>query len=304
VPVRKKVVVCGMGSMGKNHHRIYEQNRDMFDLVGYFDPNVKGSLTEREFNSVLKELDGLSICAPSSLHTQLAAQALSTNSKIKVLVEKPIDSSIESAREFNSFLCKNERSNDVLVGHIERFNPAVNRLKSIIETDAGNPISIRTKRFGNVASREIKNVSIDLIVHDIDICRYVLGPKCQYTSSRLVDTRKNESDVVDSSCLTAVFRSGNRDVSIVCEANWITPIKIRTLEINTENYYLTLEYSSQKLYGYDVMGQPVDFSAARSEPLFNELKHFYDMMTIQVAPACRASDAIFALEMASGHHST
>lgn len=295
---KSKVAIVGMGSMGRNHKRNIIDMSDKFELIGFYDPAIDGSISIHELEDIAPTLDGVSICSPSKTHTEIARNLMKLNNKLKVLIEKPIDYSLESAKDFNKFLIANERSNDVLVGHIERFNPAIKVLRELLASGKiGMPVSIRTKRFGNVPSREMNNVAVDLAVHDVDICRFILGrPICRIG---LVHSGVFGSNLVDSSCIQASVKLGSREVSIVTESNWITPVKVRVLEMNTTSHILSVDYISQTVTGYDVLGHTVEYPVEKSEPLRLEISHFDDMIQKNVLPACTVSESIDALELVS-----
>ena len=122
--------VIGLGSMGKNHARIYHELADT-DLVGVADIdresvleiagkyNCKGFTDYRELIS--GDLDIVSIAVPTSLHKDVALAV--ADAKINVLVEKPIADNLASATAIID-TCR-KKGVKLLVGHVERFNPAV-----------------------------------------------------------------------------------------------------------------------------------------------------------------------------------
>ena len=169
-----RVGVVGTGAMGQNHVRIYHEMEGV-ELAGIAD------VDEQRVNSLAKQyeiegftdyrqlfdhdLDAVSIVVPTKLHRQVVFEALEAG--LDVLVEKPIADTIENA---NAMIAKAKEVNrNLMVGHIERFNPAVMRLKEIIESGIlGKIVSISTRRVGpyNPRIRDV-GVILDIGVHDI-----------------------------------------------------------------------------------------------------------------------------------------
>src|SRR5262245_66227950 len=121
----------------------------------------------------------VSICVPTPLHFEIAKEFLEAG--ISVLVEKPLTSTLEEARDL--FRLARERNVVLHVGHVERFNGAVQELRKIVVS----PILIESRRLGPFVPRvQHDTVIMDLMIHDIDI---VLG---------LVDAEIRESTAVGS----------------------------------------------------------------------------------------------------------
>jgi UDP-N-acetylglucosamine 3-dehydrogenase len=131
-----KVGVVGLGVMGQHHARVYSQLE--CELVGVVDADMDKARTVGEHYGVpyyadhaelVSRVDAVSVVVPTSLHRKVAIDFLSKG--VHCLVEKPIASRIEDAEGMRRVA---QATNAKLaVGHIERFNPAVKRLKEIIE---------------------------------------------------------------------------------------------------------------------------------------------------------------------------
>ena len=124
--------LIGVGRMGSNHLRVLKKIRDC-NLVGICDANkAVESLAKQsgvpfysEPEKLLEKCDCADICVPTRFHHDMALKALDY---CDVLLEKPISHSIESGRAIIEYAKKKGRK--LLVGHIERFNPAVGGLRS------------------------------------------------------------------------------------------------------------------------------------------------------------------------------
>lgn len=177
-----KVAVIGIGNIGKHHTRIYSELTNA-ELVGVADLNEKEGLRLAEtysttfFNDFKVMIDEtkpqiVSICVPTSLHYEIAKYCIIK--KINVLVEKPITNNILEAKELIS-LAKINRIK-ILVGHVERFNPSIRKVKEMIKNgDLGKVTAIMARRVGGFPPQITDaNVAIDIAIHDIDIVNYLL----------------------------------------------------------------------------------------------------------------------------------
>ena len=177
----------------------------------------------------------MSVATPTITHRQIAGELLDAGRH--VLVEKPIASTVEAAEE----LCARAAAQGVVlaVGHVERFNPAVQELKRRLDAGMlGAPLSLVARRVGNMPP-QIKDadVIVDLAVHDIDIFRYLLGadrPDEIFASAgrAIVTDRFDFADIV--------LRFG--EVTCFLQVNWLTPVKIRALALTGTNGYAEVEY--------------------------------------------------------------
>lgn len=185
-----KVAVVGIGVMGYNHARIYNelQKDGNVELVGLSDMN-KDRLNEvseefgvKAFSNYMdlleEDLDAVSIVVPTFLHKEVALPFIKKG--ISVLIEKPIADTIENA---NEIIAEAEKNNVILsVGHVERFNPAVLKLKEHVEKgNLGDIVTMTAKRVGPMTTRIADaGVILDLAVHDIDVMAFLANSKVKH----------------------------------------------------------------------------------------------------------------------------
>ncbi len=308
-----KAGVIGTGNMGKHHARVYSE-LGCLSAVSDMDQGKSRDIGERfgcrhysDHNEMLEkeDLDCVSICVPTVYHRAIALDCIAKG--VHVLVEKPISNTVESARE----MIDSARARGVKlgVGHIERFNPAVMKLKEIIDSgELGKVNTIIARRVGAFPP-QIKdaNVVIDLAVHDIDIFNLILGkrPQSGYAvgGRALINNREDFADIL--------FDYGS--VSAFIEANWITPVKIRKLSITGSEGYAELNYITQELVVHksehrkiDTFNDVVEFGTPRSviipvekdEPLRLELQSFLERVGRGQEPEVTGEDGLNALEIA------
>ena len=167
---RLRIAVVGVGHLGKEHARILSGLPDA-ELVGVADvnPDQAQSVARRvgckgfpNYRPLLHLADAAVIAVPSSYHHQIASEFLHCG--IPVLVEKPLASTLEEADELVD-LSRRHRAL-LQVGHIERFNPAVERLQQ----QRMQPKYVESSRLGQFTGRSTDiGVVLDLMIHDIDI---------------------------------------------------------------------------------------------------------------------------------------
>lgn len=291
-----RVGVIGVGSMGKNHVRIYSEMEDV-ELVAISDVN-KALVDELshtfktvpyyDYKELLKQnLDAVSIVVPTKMHKMVALDAL--NAGINVLVEKPIADTLENAEEMIKTAKKKNLT--FMVGHIERFNPAIIKLKEIIESgQLGEVVSISTRRVGPYSPR-IRDVGVilDIGVHDIDVISYLYGKKIDqvYTIAG--------ANIHSSEDHASIHLRFDHDFSGLVDVNWLTPHKTRTLTAVGVGGVAYLDYVKQSLVLHDkewVREAKID----QKEPLLNELEHFIKWVSNKEKPHPNGEEGKHALE--------
>lgn len=299
-PLRKQLRagVIGVGAMGKNHARLYSELFGV-ELIGVSDVNetLVASVARSydckpyaDYHDLLGEnLDAVSIVVPTTLHKQVALDAIKRG--INVLVEKPIADTVENADEI--IKAAREKGVKLMVGHVERFNPAIIKLKELIGNGLlGNIVSISAKRVGPYNPR-IRDVGIvlDLGTHDIDIMSYLYGEKIKevYASAGTV-VHSHE----DHAIITLNFDSGS---SGVIDTNWLTPHKVRNLTVIGSRGIAEINCIEETLKIFD-QEWVRDAKIGKEEPLKLELLHFIDCVQNDREPLVSGEQGKHALEVA------
>lgn len=306
-----KTAVIGVGNIGKSHARIYSELSNLVavaDLSGSIGQEIAtrfGCNFYKDFTQMLdtEKPDCVSIAVPTSLHHKIAVEIL--NRKIPVLLEKPIADSLENAQKILEAAQKNKVP--LLIGHLERFNPAVKKTKEIIDSGKlGKIVSIIVRRVGGFPP-QIKdvNIAVDLSIHDLDIVNFLLNEKPEKI---IVNKRKNHLKFREDSVEFFILYPS---ASAFIQTNWVTPVKIRKLNITGTEGYLEMDFISQEVVFYktnyeklkDVDNQYEDFilkfhdatikeyEIDKQEPLKEEIKYF-----ISLVENHEMIDATFALE--------
>ena len=296
-----RVGVVGVGVMGSNHARVISELPGV-ELTGIVDidrhqaRNVSRSLGCRAFENLdaLLEcgVEATTIAAPTHLHHDLAITCIRRG--IHVLIEKPIASTAEEGR---SLIAAARRAGvTLMVGHVERFNPAVQAIK---ETLRGEEIlSIAITRVGPFPPR-MSNVGvvIDLAVHDIDLIRW-------FTDSEIIEMQPQLSSAVAEREDIALlqFRTASGVLAHI-NTNWLTPFKARTAHVATRKKYVMGDLLTRQVtecFGFKPDGSYSmrHLSVGYAEPLRTELQAFVDAVRSGTTPAVSGEEGVASLDIA------
>lgn len=293
-----RIGVIGTGKMGRNHVKIFSEMKNV-DLVGVAD------ISEETVNDIAREystkpyldyrdllgeeLDAVSIVVPTTLHKQVAIDAIRAG--CHVMVEKPISATVDEGKEM--IATANRHNKKLLVGHVERFNPAVKILKEIVDDGVlGNVVSISSKRVGPYCPRITDcGIILDLAPHDIDVISYLYKDRVKevYTIAG-----KAFHCHEDHATLMLKF---NRGMAGVIETSWLPPHRVRRLNVVGEAGVASLDFIEQKVVVYD-KDWAREANVERQQPLRNELTHFVKLISNGEYPLVSGEDSLHALSVA------
>jgi predicted dehydrogenase len=317
-----RVGVIGVGTMGGFHLDVWEKIPDA-EVVAVADPDedaTRRRIARRpidwhaDWRTLLErdDIDAVSICSPSEFHAAIGLAALEAGKH--VLVEKPIATRLEDALRLAGAAATAGRK--LMVGHIERFNPAVDKLAELIaDGRIGKVFRAHATRVGPLPLRiRDAGVAIDLATHDLDIMQYVLGR--DISSVYAEGTRFSHPTQEDM--ITCLLRFGDAGPFGLLDVNWLTPEKRRELTVIGEGGMITASYITQDVWlteaaetpnGWeelarvrgDAEGSVVKFALRKVEPLRAELQAFADCIRndtpepISAYDGCRALIAALAV---------
>ncbi len=296
-----RVGVVGVGVMGSNHARVFADLSGV-TLIGIADPEPKqrdfvtGALGCQGFADVdgllAAGVDAVTIAAPTHLHRDVALACIAKG--VHVLVEKPIAPSVE---EGHAIIAAARRANvTLMVGHVERFNPAVQTIKDAIRGE--DILSIAITRVGPFPPR-MSNVGvvIDLAVHDIDLIRW-------FTDSEIVEVQPQvRSAVAEREDIALLqFRTASGVLAHI-NTNWLTPFKARNVTVATRNKYVMGDLLTRQVtecFGFQPDGSYSmrHLSVGHAEPLRAELQAFVSAISSGTAPAVTGEQGVAGLEIA------
>lgn len=314
-----KAGVIGVGAMGRNHARVCAGLPDL-ELVGIADEDegAAASIVKRyggnPYSDHLKMLDQekpdcVTVAVPTVEHLQVALDVIER--RIHLLIEKPIAYDIEEGVKI--IQAADKAGVVLMIGHIERFNPAVIALKGhLLDNALGRVFKLDARREGPFPAR-VKDVGvvIDLAVHDLDVMRFVTGAEIvrvyAETERRIHSTQED--------LLIGLVRFDNDSVGTL-STNWLTPTKIRELYVTGERGMFRVDYLTQDLYFYEnaktlgsdwdtlqVMrgvseGKMVRHVVAKKEPLLNEMEAFITAVRGEGDVPVTGMDGLKVLELA------
>jgi len=273
-----KVGVVGLGWMGKVHLRVYHQMPGV-DVAGVVDTNPETLEAMRaqydvpafdNLDALLeRQLDAVSVCVPTVAHLPIGLRIMERG--VPVLIEKPLAASVE---EGETLIAKAHAMGiPLMVGHVERFNPAVARVRELIKDDS--VISIQIERVGPYPPR-IQDVGVikDLASHDIDLLRFITGAEFEHVYA-VVSRTIGEHE--DTALITAQMTNG---VLGMINTNWVTPYKSRMIHVATPNRYIEANLITQqvkeysKFERYDASYSVREWPIMYREPVPEELRQF------------------------------
>ncbi|MBI4403475.1 MAG: Gfo/Idh/MocA family oxidoreductase [Deltaproteobacteria bacterium] len=241
-----QIVLVGLGKMGGNHFRILSaMSGCRIAAVVDSDPQLAKEFGDRgkcpafaSLDAALQEVrpEAIVIAASTSTHFELASLAL--KNKIPVLVEKPIAATVKEALHLCRLAC--ETQTPFMVGHVERFNPAVVTAHHLIRTgELGEILTISSKRVGGNPSDQKRagDVLVDLAVHDLDLFKTLLGKVPQLISC----VGYGDQEI---HCATLLLKVGKTLVD--AHVNWLTPVKVREIQIIGSKGYCFLNLITQQ----------------------------------------------------------
>ena len=295
-----RVGIIGTGTMGQNHARIYSELSDI-KLVGVADIDSEKctAVSHRykctpyqDYRELLaQQLDAVSVTVPTSLHKEVAENVAAAG--VNMLIEKPIADNVPSAQQIID-ACR-VKGVKLMVGHVERFNPAITVLRREIAQEEICLVEIT--RIGPFPPR-IKDVGIiiDLATHDIDLIRYITGSEFKRSFGLI---SRNLIEHEDLAILT--FEMDNGTLARVT-TNWLTPFKVRELTIATKKKYLKASLIDQRVTEYSRYSENDsylvrDIKVPYGEPLKLEIIAFLNSIWKDRPPPVTGDDGLRVLEV-------
>ena len=304
-----KVGVIGIGRMGTYHVGILSELPEV-ELAAVVDIDSKsrkviqenyGTPGLEDYKDIYGKVDAAVVAVPTGLHFPIAKDLL--NAGIHVLLEKPCANNLDHAREL--FRIAEDKALTLHIGHVERFNGAVQELHKIVDS----PIFVECRRMGPFTDR-IKDdgVVLDIMIHDIDIILnliqskvtkiFVLGSSIFSTKDDLVNAQLE----FENGCIANII------------ASRASQNQIRTLSITQKDSFVVLDYTDQEIYVHKKSSSEHKLSkdslrykqeshverifVHKDNPLKLELKHFLDCATNGSPRKVAIDNELYSLEVA------
>ena len=303
-PIR--VGLIGLGKMGQNHLRVLSIMKGI-DLAFLYDldtaeaerlASVHGVPTGTDLEALLQFADAVVICTPTVTHGEYLRRA--AEHVRSIFVEKPLAHNLQETEALVAF--SEERGLRIQVGFIERFNPAVQQLKAVLDGSA-QVISVDFTRTNKLSAR-ITDVDVvtDLMIHDIDLALHLNGPVDDVSAHGLADGQMIN---FASALLTHVNGRFSR-----IQASRITEKKMRTVQATCIDMFVDCELVRKELLIsrqteiQQVDGGPYTISAIeqtievrQQEALLSELQSFAAMCRTGERAGPDARDGLWAADI-------
>jgi len=259
-----KVGVVGLGRMGGIHLRNYTEMPGV-EVVGVVDVDPKareaaaekfGVRTFATLDEMLAfEPDAASVCVPTFLHHEAGMRLLDRG--VAAIIEKPLASTAAEGAEMVAKAA--EKGATLMVGHVERFNPAVERVKSLLGDDV---ISVHIERVSPYPAR-IQDVGVikDLGSHDIDLIRYLTGSDFK-TVHAVASATFGEHE--DSAVITAEMENG---VLAQISTNWVSPFRGRRINVACKSRFVAADLIAQSVTEYSPFSEEDKTYSVREWPV-------------------------------------
>lgn len=311
-----RVAVIGAGMMGKNHLKMYKTLANV-ELVGVYDIFEDAAKTAAEmfgikaFSSleeVAQNVDAVSVVTTSVTHAEVGEFFLRQG--IHCLIEKPLAA---TEAECNRLIDAAKKSGVVLlVGHIERFNPAVEQLSKIL-ADTSKIRALTAQRMSAASGRITDvDVAMDLMIHDIEVIQSLVKSKVVNVEASNVKT-KDKPEGKDYISALVTFENG---VMANLTASRITQSRVRTLTVSTDEAYIDLDFIAQSInvctqgrspymnkdaipewMNYGLKGCEEHLFIPSNQPLAAEQAHFIDCVLGKATPRITGEMALDALKV-------
>jgi len=291
-----RVGIIGVGYLGMQHARILSYLEEA-ELKGVADIEFKkaveignrhGVRYFQNYEDMLDEIDAAIVATPTSDHFSISMKLLSEGKS--VLVEKPITETVEQAEQ----LVKMSKKNGPIlqVGHLERFNPAVEAVESVIS----DPKFIEVQRLGSFSARSLDiDVVLDLMIHDLDIILALLKDEVKSIRSSGIHVVSEKIDIANA---RLEFKSG---CVATLTASRVHQGKVRKLRIFEPTVCYSVDYINQEVNIFPLNGRQTDIKSLKiekEEPLKKELKSFFQSIKDGKPRKVSGEEALRALRLA------
>ena len=287
--------VVGVGYVGELHAQKYASMEDI-DLAGLADidferaKDIARKYNTKAYNShteLLPYVDGLSLAVPTVSHFKVGHDILTHG--IHLLVEKPITLKLRDADRLIEMAKKN---NTILqIGHIERFNPAVVKMESLLS----KPIFIESHRLNFFTKRGTDvDVVLDLMIHDLDIILYLVNSEIKQIDAVGMPVMGDKIDIANVRIIFANGTIANLTASRVSNEC------LRMIRIFQHDKCISVDYGKRKISIAQVKGDKEgrEDKFPDSDPLADQIRSFVEAIKRGTEPKVSGVDGKRALVVA------
>jgi len=291
-----RVGIIGVGYLGMQHARILSYLEEA-ELKGVADTDFKkaveignrhGVAYYQNYEEMMGEIDAAIVATPTSEHYPISLNLL-RNGK-SVLVEKPITETVAQGEE----LVGEAKSGGLVlqVGHLERFNPAVEAVENMIR----EPRFIEVQRLGSFSSRSLDiDVVLDLMIHDLDIIMALIKDEVSVIRATGIHVLSDKIDIANA---RLEFKGG---CVATLTASRVHQGKVRKLRIFEPTVYYSIDYIDKEVVVFPLDRRKTDIKTLKiqkEEPLKKELRNFLDCIRLGKTSKVTGEEGVRALRLA------
>jgi predicted dehydrogenase len=299
-----KVGVIGVGYLGKYHTQKYKNIEDV-ELVGVADVDLptaeaiakeNGCKAFHDYRELLKKVDAVSVVVPTIYHHDVALECIAAG--VDMLMEKPITTTVEEA---DNIIAKAEEKNLILqVGHLERFNPAVEAMMPFLTV----PVFIESQRISTFKNRALDvDVILDLMIHDIDIILNIIKSPLETIHTVGAPVVTDFTDIANARLIFENGATANVTVSRISRTN------TRRMRIFQPGSFINVDFANRKVMTmalkkgeFQENGMPKQDIVVNSFPegdaLNAEILHFVKNVRERTTPLVSGYEGRRALDVA------
>lgn len=291
-----KIGIIGVGYLGTQHARILSylegaELRAVADIdfqkalqIG----NRHGVRYFQNYEEMIDDIDAAIVATNTSDHFAVASRLLDRGKH--VLVEKPITETVEQGEMLIARAAANKLV--LQVGHLERFNPAVEAVENMIS----DPRFIEVQRLGSFSARSLDiDVVLDLMIHDLDIILALIRDEVVAIKSSGIHVLSEKTDIANA---RLEFRSG---CVATLTASRVHQGKVRKLRIFEPTSYYSIDYIDQEVKVFPLDGRQTDIKTLKiqkEEPLKKELVNFLSCIKTGRTEKVTGEEGLRALRLA------
>jgi len=298
-----KVGVIGVGYLGRFHAQKYAALEGV-SLIGVADTNIQQAKqvagecscsSFSDYQELLPAVDAVSIAVPTPYHHQVAGECL--DACVDVLLEKPMTVTLQEA---DDLIARAEAKQLVLqIGHLERFNPAVQAMEPFLTT----PVFIESSRIATFKSRGADvDVVLDLMIHDIDIILNIIHSPIKTIHTVGAPVATATTDIANARLIFENGATANVTVSRISRTN------VRKMRIFQPGSYINVDFGNKKVMTIQLSEELLDSGMpkqlvelrtfADSDALRSEIISFIQHVRERTKPAVSGVEGRRALAVA------
>jgi len=253
-----------------------------------------GATSSADCRALDGKVDVVTVASPGVTHFDVASHLLGAG--CDVLLEKPMAATLEEARTLTALAEKGDRI--LQIGHLERFNPVVNHLRSVLN----RPRFVECHRLAPFTERGTDvDVVLDLMVHDLDVLIALTGADATSVEALGVAVLTDRIDVANARIRFSNGMIANMNVSRVA------PRRERKIRFFQSDAYISVDYEARRVQIYRKSPPPAgsnfpiisaeQIDMGEADPLADEVASFIASVRTRSTPAVTARDGLRVIEL-------